>query len=125
MLREQLLKRKKLARQAKAEKSVRKRKNFLPTLFITALFWSLIGFIVYFVDPETIGIVPLMFVLAFFAQLFTFALLTENTRRGLLITLVTTIFLILRYFEVGNILNFALLVGVAITVEIYFTRTRY
>lgn len=100
----------------------RLRKNFLPTLLVTILLWGLIGGIVYFVEPESFGAVPFFFVFIFFALLFTFSLVFGNKRRGLIATISLTLFLILRYFGIGNALNFLLITGLAITVEFYLSR---
>jgi uncharacterized membrane protein SirB2 len=120
---------KKLDRKAKSDKFTKKKierkkqsKNFLPTLFLTLLFCSGVSFMFFFVDPQNNGAVPIFFVLLFFALLFSLALLFGNTRRSLLISSSLTFFLILRYFGVGNILNFLLIFGVAITIDIYFAR---
>jgi hypothetical protein len=45
-----------------------------------------------------------------------------NTKRGLVTTCGITLFLILRYFGLGNILNFILIMGVAISLEMYWSR---
>ncbi len=111
-------------RTEKRQLDAKRRKNFLPTIIVTILFWLVIGYLLYFIDPENFGAVPVLFTLIFFALLFTFSIILANTRRGLLTSLGLTIFLILRYFGVGNILNLALLAGVVLAVEIYFTKTR-
>lgn len=100
------------------------RKNFLPTLAITLLVWVLVGGLIYFVDPESIGAVPIFFILIFIGLLLAFATLLTNSRQGLILAIATTIFLILRYFGVGNLLNLGLLIGVAITTELYFAKLR-
>jgi len=102
----------------------RARKNFLPTLIVTFLLWCLLGFLIYFMDPETIGAVPIFFALIFMVFLFTFSTLLASKRRGILTSLTLTIFLILRYFGVGNIINFLLLLGIAVAAEIYLDKLR-
>ena len=84
--------------------------------------WGLVGGIIYFIEPETFGVIPLFFVLVFFALLFTNSLIFGNKRRGLIISISLTLFLLLRYFGVGNILNFLLLAGLALTVELYLAK---
>ena len=96
-----------------------KRKNFFPTLLITVLLWLLLGAFVYFVDPGTFGMVPLFFVTIFVSLLFTFSLLFANSRRGLVITIGLTFFLLLSYLGVGNILNLILIVAIATCIELY------
>lgn len=101
---------------------LRRRKNFLPTLIITITLWIILAGIVYFVDPQQMFAIPLFFLFAFLAILFTASLLFANRRRGLLTSLVIILFLILRYFGVGNMLNAILLIGIAVTFEIYASR---
>ena len=107
----------------KRKKQIRRRKNFLPTLIVTLLLWSLTFSLVYFIDPETALAVPGFFVLIFLSLLFTFSTIFASSRRGFLISFGIILFLILRYFGVGNILNFLLISGLLITAEIYFRRT--
>lgn len=104
------------------QKIIKSRKNFFPTLIITVLLWLSLGTLVYFVEPDTPGVVPLFFINAFFALLFSFSTLFENSRRGFIVSFTLVFFLILRYFGVGNIINFLLLVGVALSIELYFTK---
>lgn len=100
----------------------KKRKNFFPTLIAIFITWGLIAFIIYFIEPENFGAVPLFFLTAFFAFLFTFSTILANTRRGIVFAIGLTFLLILRFFGVGNILNFLLIFGVAVSVEYYFTK---
>ena len=106
------------------QKEAKRRKNFLPTLLITLSFWGAVIFIIYFVDPSNTLTIPLFIVATFLAFLFTFAIAFANTRRGLFTSLVITTFIVLRYFGVGNLLNFVLLAGIAITAEVFFTKVR-
>lgn len=98
-----------------------KRKNFLPTLLITILLWLILGGIVYFINPDTFGVIPLFFTLTFLALLFTFSLIFAGGRRGLVGAIAITLFLVLAYLGVGNILNLILIVAIATSVELYFT----
>jgi hypothetical protein len=101
---------------------LQRRKNFLPTLAVTFVLWLFVAVIVYFSDPLLSGAIPLFFVTFFFATMFTVSLLLANTRRGILISLVITIFLLLRYLQVGNLLNFVLLAAAAVAFEFYLRR---
>ena len=101
----------------------RTRRNFLLTLLIATSLWAAVAGIIYFAEPEVFGAVPLFFSLVFFAILFTASLLFGNKRRGLITTISLTLFLLLRYFGIGNILNFLLLAGLAITIEFYLSRS--
>ncbi len=91
-------------------------------MILAFLFWLGVGGLVYFVEPATFAAIPLFFVLTFFALLLTFSLALASSRRGLLVALGTTIFLLLRYFGIGNIINFLIIVGLAVTIEIYFQK---
>ena len=101
------------------KEQVLKRKNFLPTLLITVILWLTLGGVIYFVDPDTFGAVPLFFILTFMSFLFTFSLIFASSRRGLVASTATTLFLILSYLGVGNILNLILIVAIAICIELY------
>ncbi|OGM11659.1 hypothetical protein A2Z22_02560 [Candidatus Woesebacteria bacterium RBG_16_34_12] len=105
----------------KRQKEVKLRKNFLATLIITIFLWLSLAFIIYFVDPFSFAVIPTFLTLVFFAILFTFSILFANSRRGLLTASGLTIFLILRYFGVGNILNLLLLTAFVITIELYLS----
>jgi uncharacterized membrane protein YbhN (UPF0104 family) len=101
---------------------IKNRKNFLPTLIVTIFFWLADFAIIYFIEPDTFGIIPIFFIVLFLTLLFSFATVFANTRRGIIISLSLIIFLFLRYLGIGNILNALLLFGVAITTEIYFSK---
>jgi len=104
------------------KEKIRRRKNFFPTLIIIFLSWAIIIGVVYFLNPGSTGAIPLFIIVIFIALLFTFSTLLANTRRGFIISLATVIFLILRYFGVGNIINFLLIIGLAATTELYFSK---
>lgn len=87
------------------------------------LLWFLTGGLVYFVDPFTFGAIPLFFIVTFFTFLFTFSLVFADRRRGLIASLSLSFFAILKYLGVGNIINFLLIVAIAICIEIYLART--
>lgn len=108
-------------RKNKRKEQILKRKNFLPTLFLTILFWILFGLLIYFVDPKTFGAVPLFFIILFAALLFTFSLLFTNSRRGLIASLSLSLFSILLYLGVGNLLNLGLILAIAVCTELYFS----
>jgi len=100
------------------------KKNFLPALFASALLWVCVFLLIYFVDPKTTGTVTLFFVILFVSLLFSLSLAFKNTRRGLISSFAIIFFLILKILGVGNIINFILLLGLAITIEILFSNGR-
>ncbi|MBU0572611.1 hypothetical protein KKH23_03915 [Patescibacteria group bacterium] len=104
-------------------KKIRRRKNFFPTLIVTFISWLGIAAIIYFINPSTLGIVPLFFSVFFIALLFTFSTLLANSKRGLVIASTATLFLLLRYLGVGNIINFLLIIGLGITTDLYLSRS--
>jgi len=104
------------------KKQILKRKNFFPTLVITIIFWVLTATLVYFIDPDTFFAVPGFFILVFLALLFTFSTIFSNSRRGLLTALALISFLFLRYFGIGNVLNFLLICGLFLSIEYSFIR---
>src|SRR3989344_6764303 len=105
----------------KRKQQVLKRKNFLPTLLLTILLWGLFGGLVYFIDPNTFGAIPLFFILLFVTLLFTFSLIFANSRRGLAISISMTLFAMLAYLGIGNVLNLILILAIAVAIELYFT----
>ena len=109
-------------RKGKRLKEVKLRKNFFPALVIIIFLWGIISGLVYFVDPETFGAILLFFILSFFAMLLTLSLVFANSRRGFIASVGLIIFLVLRYLGIGNILNFLLITGISITIELYFSR---
>jgi len=104
------------------QENIKKRKNFFPTLVFTVFLWVVIAGLIFFVDPSITGVVFFFFFLFFLATLFFFSLLLGNTRRGLILSTSLIIFIILRFFGVGNILNFLLISGAALTFELYFSK---
>jgi hypothetical protein len=107
------------------KKAQLKRKNFFPTLIATFCLWILVIMLVYFIDPQTTGALILFFLLVFLALFFTLAIIFENTRRGLIISLGTITFLALRYLGVGNVINFTLIFGIGLSSDIYFSKRNY
>ncbi len=103
------------------KKEVKLRKSFLPTFIITVFLWLGVFGIVYFVDPHQSGAIPLFFVAVLFALFFALSIVFINSRRGFIVALALTVFVILRYFGLGNLLNFFLLAGIGIAAEIYLS----
>ena len=102
----------------KRQKEVKLRKNFFPTLAVSLVLWLLIHLLIYFVEPDTFGALFFFFALSFAALFFTFSLAFANSRRGLVAAVALTLFLVLRFFGVGNILNFILITSLAVILEL-------
>jgi hypothetical protein len=103
----------------------KRRKNYLPAVILILVLWSLLGAMIYWVEPELVKdmLVPGLY-LPFFllfspACFFTLAIVLANTRKGLLVTIGLTGFLILRVYQLGNLLNLLLLAGMVVAVERY------
>jgi bacteriorhodopsin len=104
------------------KKDVKLRKSFLPTFIITVILWLGVFGIIYFIDPHENGAIPLFFVAILFALFFTLSIVLINSRRGFISALAITLFIVLRYFGLGNLLNFLLLAGISIAMELYFSK---
>lgn len=78
-----------------------------------------------YVEPELVrdilvpGLYLPFFVLFLPASFFTLALMLANTRRGLLASLGLTAYLVLRVYELGNVLNLVLILGIVIAIDRY------
>jgi len=96
-----------------------RRKNTLPILILTILLWLVLGFIIFFVDPNLIrdllipGAYLLFFLILYSATFLTFGFIWAT---GLVL------FLILRLLKIGYWLNLLLIIGVCITLQITFTK---
>ena len=103
-----------------------KRKNFLPTLVLILVLWGLLGLLLTQVDPElgkdilVPGLYLPFFLLFFPASFLTLAVVLTNSRRGLIVASALNLFLALRLFGLGNVLNLILLAGIAVAVDRYF-----
>ncbi len=106
----------------KAVERKKRKKNFFPTLILTIFLWTATGAIIYFFNPHSAGTVPLFFAIIFFAFLFTFSVLFANTRRGLITALGLTLFLLLKMYGIGNLLNFLLIIGVGISTDLILSK---
>lgn len=84
---------------------------------------------IYYVEPLMIkdifipGFYLPFFLNLFLALFFTLAVIFASSRRGFLISSGVTFFLILRVFQIGNILNAILITAFVFTLDYYFTHT--
>lgn len=100
-----------------------RRKNFLPSLVITLLLFTSLVLTIYFLDPASSLNILIFFILIFTLSFFIFSLILANSKRGLIISFCITLFIILRYFGIGNILNAVLIAGIGIIAIIHNERT--
>lgn len=111
---------------SKKIQETKKQRNIIPTILATLLLISLLLFVIYFVDPETFPSIPIFFALIFFSLFSALSIFTKKLIPKLTIGATVTIFLILRYFQMGNFVNLFLLIGLALTIlayESYFKKS--
>jgi hypothetical protein len=96
-------------------------KSLLPSLTLAFFLWFTLAGLIYFANPQAFFAKPLFFTLLFSASLITFSLLFANARRGFLTSVIITLFFAFRILGIGNLLNLALLIGVALALEFYYT----
>jgi len=103
----------------------KQRKNYLPTVILIIVLWGLLGVLITQVEPELVknilipGLYLPFFLLLLPASFLTLAIALANTKRGLLMALGLNAFLILRVFELGNLLNLILIMGIVIAMDRY------
>ena len=102
------------------------KKNYVPAILLSLLFWTLLGLLIIFVDPSLIenfvfkGTYLLFFVLLFLSVFFSASLLLSSSRRGFLISLGVCGALLLRVKSLGNIINLLLLIVFLVLLEFYW-----
>lgn len=106
----------------KRKREINEQKNFFPSLVVTILLWGVIGGIILLTSPANLVFIALFFIFLLGALTFTFSIIFNNTKRGLLYSLSIILFLIMRLFGVGNILNLLLVLGITIVLDLYFAR---
>lgn len=111
-----------LLRTQQRKKKVRLRKNFGPTLIVILALWTALTYVFLFIDPARTAAVPVFFFLLFAALVFTLSTLLANTRRGVILSVGTTVYLLLMYLGVGTFINFILIIAITIFMEIYFIK---
>jgi len=101
---------------------IKRRKNFLPTLFLAGLSWFGWGLILFKIPPESTFLILAFFFLIFTALFLTSALFFANSRRGLIMALFVVLALVFRYYQIGNFLNLLLLLAIFVALEACFTK---
>ena len=101
-----------------------RRRNFLPALFFALLFWGVVAFFIFFVDPELVrdwllrGSYLPFFLSLWLALFLTASLLFAHTRRGFLLSFGLIAFLSLRLLGLGHLLNAILLFSFLVFFEL-------
>lgn len=103
------------------------KKNYVPAILLSLLFWILLGLLIIFVDPSLIenfvvkGTYLLFFVLLFLSMFFSASLLLSSSRRGFLISLGVCGTFLLKLKSLGNVINLFLLVVFLVLLEFYWS----
>lgn len=106
------------------QEMILRRKNFLPSLIVISILFTVLIGIVYFTDPANQIFIFLFFLCLFLFLFFLLSLILANTRRGFISSVCITIFIIFRFFGVGNAINAILIVSLGIIAEIYARTTK-
>lgn len=99
---------------------LKKRKNALPALIIIILGWFCLFYLIYFVDPASFLALVIFFFLTFVVLLFTISTIFTNSRIGLIWSGLIVIFLLMRFWGIGTILNLILIFCIGVVIELYF-----
>ncbi|MCJ7804235.1 hypothetical protein MUP35_00670 [Patescibacteria group bacterium] len=103
---------------------IKRRKNFLPALILTLIFWGGLSWLVYTSPPESFWLIISFYLLLFAAVFFTTALSFGNSKIGLIAALWAILFLLLCYFKIGNLLNLSLLTLIFSLLGFYLYRAK-
>jgi hypothetical protein len=103
---------------------IKRRKNFLPALILTLIFWGGLGWLIYNFPPESFWLIISFYLLFFGAVFFTVALSLANSKIGLITALWAFTFLLMRYFKIGNFLNLSLLTLIFLLLGFYIYKAK-
>lgn len=106
-----------------------KKKRYGWLLFFTAVNWLAVILLVLFVDPKNLkdilfinSYLPMM-ILLFGAFFWVMTIIFMSTRRAIMWTMAIILFIYLRIWGMGNILNAILIFGILGSLEIYWWST--
>ncbi len=94
-----------------------KRKNYLPSLLITIVFWLILGFIFLKVPPGSLIVIGLFFIFLFLSLFFTLSLLLVSSKKGLLFSVGLIVLIFLKKFGQLTIVNGLLFLGIILTLN--------
>jgi hypothetical protein len=103
---------------------IKRRKNFLPALILALLFWGLLGWLVYSFPPANNLLISTFYLCLFLAVFLTSSLVFANSKLGSLVAFWLILFLVFRYFKIGNVLNLSLLTAIFFLLGIYLYKAR-
>lgn len=89
------------------------------------IFWVAWGYFVNFFPPKDNFFIAVFFFLLLVSVFLSGALIFANSRRGLLLALFIVLLLILQYFQIANVLNIGLLMGIFLSLEFFFSRKNH
>lgn len=98
------------------------RRNFLPTFLLTIIIWLTWISVLFFFAPQTKLLILAFYFLFWLANFLTFSLILGNSRWGFLISFGIIAYLFLRQIKQDHILNFVLLGGIVLSIELYFRK---
>ncbi|PIU03414.1 hypothetical protein COT44_03145 [Candidatus Shapirobacteria bacterium CG08_land_8_20_14_0_20_39_18] len=101
---------------------MKRRRNYLPTLLLTIIFWLLFGYIVLFTAPASSLLIFLFYLTLTLSLSLTLSLLLANSRRGFLLAFGLVVFLFFKQVDLLNVLNILLVLAIIISVEIYSSK---
>jgi len=102
---------------------IKRRKNFLPVLILALIFWGLWGWVTYSFPPANNFLIVIFYLLLFLAFFLTNSLIFANSKLGALTAAWVILFLVFRYFKIGNILNLSLLTVIFFLLGIYLFKS--
>lgn len=103
-------------------KRKKQHRNFLPAFLLTLLVW--LGWLYFFISfpPETKLLISIFYLFLFLANFLTFSLILGNSRRGFLISSAIISYLFLNQMKQAHVLNFILIGGILLSIELYFRK---
>jgi hypothetical protein len=111
-------------------RKIRRNKRYGWLLFFTILNWAVIGLMVLFTDPESMRdiIIPNSYlpmgVLMFGGLFLIFSILFLSSMRAIKWAVAVMIFVYLRLYGLGSLINGILLFGVVVSWDIYSTKIK-
>lgn len=108
----------------------KKNNNFHPSILFALLFWLVFFYLIIFVDPLVVRDFPFQnmyfpfFFCLFMGAFLSLQLILSHARRGFITAFGLVLFLYLRLFGLGHVLNLILLSSFIITLELAISSHR-
>ena len=97
-----------------------RKKNFLPTLILSLVFWGSWIYLIGWLPPKNYFFIFNFYLLLFLAVFLSVSLILANSKMGGLTAFWLILILIFRYFKIGNSLNIGLLTLIFSLLIFYF-----